>query len=63
MKISYDSEVDVLYITCGTPDYADYIELSEDVILRLDPDTKKLVGVTVIDFSRHFKKACPNLFE
>lgn len=61
MKIVYDGEADVLYITCGTPKYTEYIEYSEDVILRLDPDTKRLVGVTVIDFSRHFEKVDLNL--
>ena len=57
MKIVYDSEADVLYVTRGTPEYTDYIEHSDNVILRLDPDTKRLVGVTVIDFSQHFGKA------
>ncbi len=56
MKIFYDREGDVLYITHGEPEFADYIEHSEDIILRLDPDTKRLVGVTIIDFSRHFEK-------
>jgi uncharacterized protein YuzE len=57
MKIVYDSEADVLYVTRGTPEYTDYVEHSEDVILRLDPDTKRLVGITIIDFSRYFEKA------
>ena len=57
MKIVYDSEADVPYVTRGTLEYTEYIEHSEDVILRLDPDTKRLVGITVIDFSQHFGKA------
>ena len=57
IKIVYDSEADVLYVTRGTLEYTEYIEHSEDVILRLDPDTKRLVGITVIDFSQHFGKA------
>ncbi len=57
MKIVYDSEADVLYVTRGTLEYTEYIEHSEDVILRLDPDTKRLVGITVIDLSQHFGKA------
>ena len=61
MKIVYDGEADVLYITCGTPEYTDYVEHSEDVILRLDPDTKRLVGVTIIGFSGHFGKVDLNL--
>ena len=57
MKIIYDDEADVLYVTCGTPEYTDYVEHSENVILRLDPDTKRLVGITIIGFSQHFGKA------
>ena len=53
MKVVYDSEADVLYVTRDTPEYTEYIEHSEDVILRFDPDTKRLVGVTIIGFSQH----------
>ena len=57
MKIVYDSEADVLYVTRGAPEYTEHIEHSEDVILRLDPDTERLVGVTIIGFSQYFGKA------
>ena len=57
IKIVYDGEADVLYVTRGTPKYTEYIEYSEDVILRLDPDTKRLIGITIIGFSQHFGKA------
>ena len=56
MKIFYDQEADVLYVTRGKPEYTDYVEHSDDVILRLDPETKRLVGFTIIDFSQHFAK-------
>lgn len=56
MKIFYDQEADVLYVTRGKPEYTDYVEHSDDVILRLDPETKRLVGFTIIDFSQHFTK-------
>ena len=56
MKIFYDQEADVLYFTRGKPEYTDYVEHSDDVILRLDPETKRLVGFTIIDFSQHFAK-------
>ena len=56
MKIFYDREADVLYATRGKPEYSDYVEHSDDVILRLDPETKQLIGFTIIDFSQHFAK-------
>ena len=56
MKIRYDQEADVLYGTCGKPIYTDYVEHSDSVILRLDPETERVVGLTIIDFSQHFAK-------
>ena len=56
IKIFYDREADVLYVTRGKPEYTDYVEHSDDVILRLDPETKQLIGFTIIDFSQHFAK-------
>ena len=57
----FDEEADVLYITSGNPEYTDYVEYTDDVILRFEPGTKKLVGFTIIDFSRHFAKTKPDI--
>ena len=54
LKIVYDREADVLYVTKGAPEHTDYVEYTEDVILRFHPETKQLVGFTLIDFSEHF---------
>ena len=56
IKIFYDQEADVLYVTRGHLEYTDYVEHSDDVILRFDPENKRLVGFTIIDFSQHFAK-------
>ena len=56
IKIFYDREADVLYVARGKPEYTDYVEHSDDMILRLDPETKQLIGFTIIDFSQHFAK-------
>ena len=56
MKICYDQEADVLYVTCGKPEHTDYVEHSDNVILRLDPETERVVGFTTIDCSQHFTK-------
>ena len=53
-KIVYDREADVLYVTKGAPEHTDYVEYTEDVILRFHPETKQLVGFTLIDFSEYF---------
>ena len=61
LKIAYDREVDVFYVTRGKPEYTDYVEYTDEVILRFHPKTKQLVGFTLIDFSKHFAKAAPDI--
>lgn len=56
LRIFYDREADVLYLTKGHPEYTDYVEYGEDIILRFDPETKELVGFTITDFSLYFAK-------
>ncbi|MBI1929861.1 DUF2283 domain-containing protein [Candidatus Poribacteria bacterium] len=60
-KISYDPEADVLYVTRGELEYTDYVEYAENVILRFEPGTKRLVGFTLIDFSQHFAQQKPDI--
>lgn len=55
-KMFYDIEADVLYVTKGHPQYTDYVEYGDNIILRFDPNTKELVGFTITDFSLTFKK-------
>jgi len=54
-RMFYDIEADVLYVTKGHPQYTDYVEYNENIILRFHPDTKELVGFTIIDFSTAFR--------
>ena len=61
IRIFYDQEADVLYVTRGEPEYTDYVEYNDDVILRFEPGTKRLVGFTLIDFSQHFAKQKPDI--
>ena len=61
LKFLYDQEADVLYVSLGHPEYTDYVEVNDDFILRLDPDTKEVVGFTIIDFVAHFSQSEPGL--
>ncbi|MBC8181764.1 DUF2283 domain-containing protein [candidate division KSB1 bacterium] len=55
LTFGYDKEVDVLYISLGKPKKGmQYLELNNNQILRVDPKTKEIVGITLIDFSKHF---------
>jgi hypothetical protein len=45
---SYDSENDIAYLSIGTPREAITWESPEGHLLRLDPDTDELVGITFL---------------
>lgn len=41
LKIIYDRETDVLYVTRGYPEYTDSVEYADDVILRFHLETEQ----------------------
>ena len=60
LSFLYDREADVLYVSRGHPEFTDYVELNNDIILRLDPATKEIVGFKIIDFAgRSTSKTSP----
>ena len=55
LRIGYDREADVLYLSLGEPCKGmEYREVGNGIILRIDPETGKIVGLTVVDFVRNF---------
>lgn len=63
VQFHYDREADVLYLSVGKPQQAKTVEMGEDFILRLHPKTAEVVGITIIDFSRHFPQLKPAQFK
>ena len=55
VTIDYDNGADVLYLSFGNPRKA-ITEEAGDIGIRLDEKTNELVGITVIDFMKKFKK-------
>jgi uncharacterized protein YuzE len=51
MQIAYDHEADVLYLTVGQARRAISQEIGDDVLLRIDPDSHEIVGVTILNLS------------
>lgn len=51
MQLSYDRDADVLYLSIGEPRAAVSREIGDDVLLRVDPDTGVIVGLTVLNLS------------
>lgn len=61
VKFSYDREADVMYLCVGRPQKARTVEIGQDFILRLDPKTRRVVGLTIVDFSKHFRTIGKNV--
>lgn len=52
----YDKEADVFYLSQGKPSAKSISqEISDDVILRLDPETKRVKGFTILNFNKRLK--------
>jgi uncharacterized protein YuzE len=57
VKIHYDRAADVLYISFGKPAKGIGIDLFPNVVLRVSPSTRRVVGVTIIDAARFLVQA------
>lgn len=56
MTLYYDDDGDVLDMFIGKPRKAFYREIKDDVFVRIDSKTKKIVGFMVINFRKRFRK-------
>jgi uncharacterized protein YuzE len=62
ISINYDKDADVLYISFGKARPAVSIELEEGTLVRIDPFTQQIVGITIIDFAhKHMQKEKKNV--
>jgi uncharacterized protein YuzE len=50
----YDKRADVLYISLGPPREAYCVEPEEGILLRVEPGSGQLVGLTILHFKRRF---------
>ena len=49
IKWDYDAEADVLYVSFGNPKNAEGVDIGEGTIIRIQPDTKEIIGLTIIN--------------
>ncbi len=56
MQYFYDKEADVFYFSQGTPSASDEtLEAGDDVLLRINPRSKKVRGFTLLNASRRLR--------
>ncbi len=53
VRITYEPEGDILYITFGPSTAATGYQLSDQLLLRVDPKTQNAAGLTIFNFSVH----------
>ncbi|MGB5932971.1 MAG: DUF2283 domain-containing protein [Anaerolineae bacterium] len=54
IRVGYESEHDMLFITIGRPQPAITEEVSRRLHFRFDPDSDKIVGITITAFKKGF---------
>jgi uncharacterized protein YuzE len=54
IRVGYDREHDMLLITIGEPQEAITEEVSKGLYVRVDPETEKIVGMTITSFEKGF---------
>ncbi len=54
LRIAYDSNTDVLYVSIGNPKPAICDTLDSGVVIRYDEETEDVIGFTIINFLRRF---------
>lgn len=59
LSFSYDKKADVLYLSVGKPRKSISREVEDGILLRFDPKSKEVTGLTIMDFESRFQKAKP----
>lgn len=57
LRFMFDEKGDILDISIGRPKKAISKQLEDDILVRISPKTKKIVGFTILNFRRRFKES------
>ncbi len=52
-RITYDPDGDILYVTFGQPAASTGYQLSDQILLRVDPKTQLATGLMILNYSHH----------
>lgn len=52
-RITYDPDGDILYVTFGQPAASTGYQLSDQILLRVDPKRQLASGLTIFNYSHH----------
>ena len=52
-RITYDPDGDILYVTFGQAAASTGYQLSDQILLRVEPKTQRATGLTIFNYSHH----------
>ena len=52
-RITYDPDGDILYVNFGQPAASTGYQLSDQILLRVDPEAQTATGLTIFNYSHH----------
>lgn len=55
LRFFFDKKGDILDIAIGEPKEAISKEIGNDVVMRIDPKTKEIVGFTILNLEKRFE--------
>lgn len=54
LRFAYDKKGDILDIAVGRPRTAVSREVADDVFVRFDPKSRKIIGFSILNFTKQF---------
>ena len=58
----FDKEGDILDISLGDPRVAISREVGDDILIRVDPKTNEVLGITILNFEKRFERTKKEIF-
>ena len=62
IQLSYDDSADVLYVSFGKPQRAKTDPITDADLVRYNPQTQEVVGVTIIAYKERYNASEPNTY-
>lgn len=56
LRFFFDREADILYLSVGKPRPALSKEVGDDIVVRVDPKSHRVVGYTILNLTKRFGK-------
>ena len=59
VRITYDSEGDILFVTFGSPTPSTGYQVADQILLRVHPESRHPTGLTILNYSVHAHSRAP----